>query len=123
MRYSILFLSLFVLSACLNDSRAPAQDTHSSFEFDNSAQETFDNCEDFLHRNALMFDRCELARYSEALPELYKMVDGSCWNVKDIRDISELYSCVLWLQTVDCDYVKSEFFSLDSSCERQLLME
>lgn len=80
-------------------------------------------CSDMAHAFGNLCERCDAGSYSECYGEFMQLVSGSCSNVQQVRDADLFYAfCLPWFQTVDCAYVRSQSFELDSSCQGQLLI-
>jgi hypothetical protein len=90
---------------------------------DGNGGEEVQACRDLADAYGDMCVRCQVLTYQECYDAVIQVVNGDCDNVKQIRDINLFYNtCIPWIQSVDCAYVTSDTFELDSSCQSQLLM-
>lgn len=119
----VSFALVLMLCSCGDDNRpAPGPDTWNSYgDTSSSSNRAPQACEDFIYHAALMFDRCGVSSYEEARLGLQGEL-GLCLSFTGIRDEHEFsFECFPWLGYVDCSYVTSDGFQLDTSCQNQLL--
>jgi hypothetical protein len=71
-------------------------------------------------------DKCEEcgATYQECYDALEDAAGGSCDNVVELRDRDELYDeCIPWFRGLTCPELEDPNFTLDASCQGQLLVQ
>lgn len=79
-------------------------------------------CRDFCDALADTFERCG-ADYTQTYNDCVQgAANGDCANVQGLRDADEFYDeCIPWIRSEACAQIAAPGWTIDSSCEGQLL--
>lgn len=80
-------------------------------------------CLDLADAFGDLCERCESGSYSACRDGFENNIGGGCGAVLDVRNWAELYNiCLPWFKGLGCEIFEDENFTLDDSCQGQLLV-
>src|SRR5688572_343542 len=81
-------------------------------------------CRDLADAFGDKCEECGTASYDECYGALEDAANGSCNNVVQLRDEAEFNNeCLPWFRNLTCPELEDPNFTLDPSCQGQLLVE